>query len=126
RDAQPHNVVQERLAASQFFLQHSVTAPDGNTEGLPTAIQEAMASGTVVLSTRHAGIPEAVKEGLTGLLVDEHDEAGFSEGIRTLLSGTLDVVAMAKQARADAEANLDNRMLVQKLEKVIQDTVSKS
>ena len=43
-----HDVVRERLSRATIFLQHSITAEDGNTEGLPTAIQEAMASGCAV------------------------------------------------------------------------------
>ena len=59
---QPHPVVREKMARAAVFLQHSVTDADGNEEGLPIAIQEAMASGAVVISTRHAGIPDAVVE----------------------------------------------------------------
>jgi colanic acid/amylovoran biosynthesis glycosyltransferase len=56
------------------FVQHSITDPDtGDEEGLPASIQEAMAHGLAVISTRHAGIPEAVEEGVTGWLVDEGD-----------------------------------------------------
>jgi len=56
------------------FVQHSITDPEtSDEEGLPAAIQEAMAHGMAVVSTRHAGIPEAVIEGETGLLVDEGD-----------------------------------------------------
>src|SRR5690606_2027114 len=50
----------------------------GDEEGLPVAILEAMASGLPVVSTRHAGIPEAVIEGTTGYLVDEGDTAGMA------------------------------------------------
>jgi colanic acid/amylovoran biosynthesis glycosyltransferase len=54
------------------FVQHSITNPEtGDEEGLPASIQEAMAQGMAVVSTRHAGIPEAVVDGQTGLLVDE-------------------------------------------------------
>jgi glycosyltransferase involved in cell wall biosynthesis len=56
------------------FVQHSATDPEtGDEEGLPAAIQEAMANGLAVVSTRHSGIPEAVKDGETGLLTDEGD-----------------------------------------------------
>ena len=62
------------------FVQHSMTDPiTGDEEGLPAAIQEAMAAGMAVVSTRHAGIPEAVIEGETGLLVAEGDAAGMAE-----------------------------------------------
>ena len=73
-----HGVVSEAYKKQLFakcgvFVQHSITAADGDEEGLPAAIQEAMAAGMAVISTRHAGILEAVIEGETGILVDEGD-----------------------------------------------------
>lgn len=65
--------VAEMLSRARAYVQHSVRAPDGDSEGLPVAILEAAASGLPVVSTRHAGIPEAVEEGVTGILVNEHD-----------------------------------------------------
>jgi colanic acid/amylovoran biosynthesis glycosyltransferase len=65
---------QRLLLECDVFIQHSITDPDtGDEEGLPASIQEAMAHGLAVISTRHAGIPEAVEEGVTGWLVDERD-----------------------------------------------------
>jgi glycosyltransferase involved in cell wall biosynthesis len=67
------------LSECGVLIQHSVTDPDtGDEEGLPASIQEAMAWGLMVVSTRHAGIPEAVTEGETGLLVDERDVDGMA------------------------------------------------
>ena len=119
----PHDAVRDRLSRAQFFLQHSVTAPDGNTEGLPTAIQEAMAAGAVVLSTRHAGIPEIVRHGETGLLVAENDEPDFVNTIKLAMSGGLDVDAMADQARATAVKHLDKRLLTDRLEAMMSRTI---
>lgn len=116
--AQPHDAVRAALSRAQFFLQHSVTAEDGNTEGLPTAIQEAMASGCVTISTRHAGIPEAIDEGATGFLVDEHDADGFARAIRTGFARP-DLDAMAERARHVAENRFDNNALLKKLEATI-------
>ncbi|MCX6854127.1 MAG: glycosyltransferase family 4 protein [Verrucomicrobia bacterium] len=74
-----------------IFVQHSITNPEtGDEEGLPAAIQEAMAHGMAVVSTRHAGIPEAVIEGKTGLLVDEGDSKAMAQAF-------LEVGAFAKQ-----------------------------
>jgi glycosyltransferase involved in cell wall biosynthesis len=70
------------LAECGVFVQHSVTDPEtGDEEGLPAAIQEAMANGLAVVSTRHSGIPEAVIEGETGLLCDEGDVRGMAEAL---------------------------------------------
>lgn len=65
-----------------LFVQHSITDPDtGDEEGLPAAIQEAMAAGMAVVSTRHAGIPDAVEHGISGLLVGEGDVAGMAQAM---------------------------------------------
>jgi glycosyltransferase involved in cell wall biosynthesis len=74
------------MHASDVFIHHSVTDHEGNEEGLPVAILEAMADGLPVVSTRHAGIPEAVQEGVTGYLVEEGDSAGMSERLMRLAS----------------------------------------
>lgn len=69
-------------AECSVFLQHSLTDPEtGDEEGLPASIQEAMALGMTVISTRHSGIPEAVEHGISGLLVHERDVEGMSEAI---------------------------------------------
>ena len=83
--AQPPEFVASLLAESYAFVQHSITAPNGETEGLPVAVLEAMSSGLPIISTRHAGIPEAVSDGENGYLVDENDVDGMAEAIRRLL-----------------------------------------
>lgn len=120
--SQPHEFVREKLATAQFFLQHSITAEDGNTEGLPTAIQEAMAAGCVIVSTRHAGIPEAVEEAATGFLVDEHDRAGFTRAVRGALTRE-DAAAMGVRAREVAKVRFDNDILLKRLEAEIMRSV---
>ena len=111
------------LATTEFFLQHSVTAKDGNTEGLPTAIQEAMACGCITVSTHHAGIPEAIDEGRTGFLVDEYDQPGFTKAIAKAFAAP-NRPQMALDARAVAEQRFDNDILLKKLEAEIQRTLA--
>ena len=84
---QPNTVVQAMMSKADIFLQHSRTDPDtGDEEGLPVAILEAMGHGLPVVSTRHAGIPEAVVEGETGLLVDDGNAGGMAECLVQLAS----------------------------------------
>jgi colanic acid/amylovoran biosynthesis glycosyltransferase len=79
--------VADLMAKADIFLQHSVTDPtNGDMEGLPVAILEAMARGLPVVSTRHAGIPEQVVEDETGILVNEGDVDGMAKGILRLAS----------------------------------------
>lgn len=114
-----HAFVREKIGQAQVYLQHSVTAADGNTEGLPTSIQEAMACGTVVVSTRHAGIPEVIIEGETGLLADEHDGEGFARCLRQVLSDPEAAARMSRTARDLATERLDYRVLHGRLEEII-------
>lgn len=67
------------------FVQHSLVAPDGDSEGNPVAVMEAQLSGLPVVATRHAGIPEVVLDGESGLLVDEGDEQAMAEAITRLV-----------------------------------------
>lgn len=68
-----HEKVQNVMQQSFCFIQHSITATNGDKEGTPVAILEASASALPVISTLHAGIPEAVKHEETGFLVAEQD-----------------------------------------------------
>jgi len=71
---QPNTVVKQFMEQADIFVQHSITVPEsGDEEGLPVAILEAMAHSLPIVSTHHAGIPEAVADGATGYLVDEGD-----------------------------------------------------
>ena len=72
-------MVQQEMRGARCFVQHSVEAPDGDSEGTPLSILEASGSGLPVVSTRHGGIADAVKEGTTGFLVEEHDVKGMAE-----------------------------------------------
>lgn len=69
----PHAETLDILARCTVFIQHSVTGPDGDQEGLPVAILEALKMHIPVVSTIHSGIPEAVFDGENGYLVREHD-----------------------------------------------------
>ncbi len=84
--SQPHDVVRKTMGEASFFLQHSVTSSNGDTEGLPVAIMEAMSAGLTIVSTRHSGIPEAVIEGESGALVDEHDLDAMARELDRLLA----------------------------------------
>lgn len=81
----PEEVYKE-MQGARAFVQHSVTTEEGETEGSPVAIMEAGAAGLPVIATRHAGIPEMVLHGETGLLVDEHDVQGMADAMVRILT----------------------------------------
>lgn len=97
--AQPPEVVTSEMRQARAFVQHSVEASDGDSEGLPNSILEAGATGLPVVATRHAGIPEAVLHGETGLLVEEGDVQAMAVGMHTLLRDSELADRLGKNAR---------------------------
>ena len=97
---QPHSEVARLMQQASLFVQHSVTASDGDVEGMPVGILEAMASGLPVVATRHAGIAESVVQGETGLLVDEGDVEGMATAIAECLADPERAMAMGTAGRA--------------------------
>jgi colanic acid/amylovoran biosynthesis glycosyltransferase len=99
------DAVAARLRDADLFVLPSVTAADGDTEGTPVAIMEAMATGLAVVATRHAGIPEVVEDGVTGLLVPERDPRALAAAITSLARAPARRLAMGRAA-ADRVARL--------------------
>lgn len=84
--AQSPEIIREYLANSIAYVQHSVTAENGDSEGTPVAILEAGAAGLPLVSTKHAGIADTILHEKTGFLVDEHDVASMSHFMGRLLA----------------------------------------
>lgn len=72
------------FAAADVFLHCSVTAADGDVEGIPNVAIEAAATGLPVVATRHGGLVEAVADGETGALVPERDPAALAAALERL------------------------------------------
>lgn len=81
---QPDERINDELQRADVFLAPSVTSSDGDQEGIPVAIMEAMAMGLPVVSTLHSGIPELVDDEVSGLLVPERDPAAVARSIKRL------------------------------------------
>ncbi|MBU6300147.1 MAG: glycosyltransferase [Verrucomicrobia bacterium] len=73
------------MQRAHLFLHPSRTGSDGNQEGVPNSMLEAMATGLPVLATHHGGIPEAVTDGVSGLLVPENDGPALTAALRRLI-----------------------------------------
>ena len=109
---------------SHIFLHPSQTGHDGNQEGIPNSMLEAMASGLPVFATRHGGIPEAIENGVSGVLVPERD---YKTLTRVLLNAAEDPVFLSQIARTGAEVvrkNFDLRAEAQRLEEIYLRTIS--
>jgi colanic acid/amylovoran biosynthesis glycosyltransferase len=115
-------VVPEKLReiyyASHIFLHPSETGSDGNQEGIPNSMLEAMATGLPVFATNHGGIPEAVENGVSGVLVPERD---YEALWRALLESAQDPNLLSRLARKGADAvaqKFDQQKQVQHLEEI--------
>ena len=71
---------------ADVFTIPCVTAADGDKDGIPVALMEAMAQGIPAVSTRVSGIPELIEDGVSGLLVDERDPDALAQALGQLLS----------------------------------------
>lgn len=76
----------QALHDAHIYLHPSRTGQDGNREGVPNAMLEAMATGLPTVATYHGGIPEAIQHGHNGLLVPENDVPALAAALQQLLA----------------------------------------
>jgi glycosyltransferase involved in cell wall biosynthesis len=110
--------LRELYYASHIFLHPSETGSDGNQEGIPNSMLEAMATGLPIFATDHGGIPEAIENGISGVLVPERDHEALS---RALLEAVADRQLLARLARNGAQTvvqKFDQRTQVRRLEEI--------
>jgi len=98
----------------------SVTGANGDQEGIPVALMEAMALGMPVVSTYHSGIPELVEDGVSGRLVPERDVDALAAAIEALIDAPERWAAIGRAGRQRVEEAFDvdrlNDELVERLE----------
>jgi glycosyltransferase involved in cell wall biosynthesis len=85
RGALPHESVIQEYQHSTLFVLPCITGSDGDRDGIPNVILEAMAMQLPVISTHHSGIPEVIKSGVNGLLVPPADVQSLADAIAQLL-----------------------------------------
>jgi colanic acid/amylovoran biosynthesis glycosyltransferase len=92
--------VARTLGQAHILLAPSVTASNGDQEGTPVAILEALASGLPVISTWHSGVPETVQDGKSGRLVPERDVAALAGAIDEMANAPEKWIAFGQAGRA--------------------------
>jgi len=118
----PGFVVPERLReiyyASHIFLHPSETGSDGNQEGIPNSMLEAMASGLPVFATDHGGIPEAIENGVSGILVPERDHEALSYALLEAVQDRHLLARLARNGAAAVAEKFDQRNQIRRLEEI--------
>lgn len=105
---QPHSVLLKEAYAHHVFLQPSVTALDGDTEGgAPVSIIEMLATGIQVVSTTHCDIPEVMGDALCHLLAPERDPDALANIIRVLIENPESWSSISANGRARIVAEYD-------------------
>jgi glycosyltransferase involved in cell wall biosynthesis len=84
--ALPQDEVLEQYQQASIFTLPAVLAKDGDRDGIPNVILEAMAMQLPVVSTRHSAIPEAIEDGVNGVLIPPEDPAALAQALENLLS----------------------------------------
>lgn len=110
--------LRELFYESHLFLHPSVTGRDGNQEGVPNAMLEAMATGLPVFATRHGGIPEAVVDGESGRLVVESDDRMLADALIAAAQAPETLRAMGKAAAETVARNFDQTEQTRRLEEI--------
>lgn len=111
------------MQQARAFVQHSITTHDGDSEGTPVAVLEAGASGLPVVSTRHAGIKDAVIHEKTGFLVAEGDIARMAEHMTLLAKDPQLATDLGKAGREWISSEYSMEKSINKLWSIIAGTL---
>ena len=116
--------LRDLLYASHIFLHPSQLGSDGNQEGVPNAMLEAMATGLPVFATRHGGIPEAIDDGTSGILVEEGDYWGLARELTEAVKDGHRLTTIGEAAAKSVVEKFDQRKQIERLEQLYIETIT--
>lgn len=113
--AVPQEEVRAHYRRAWVFALPSIDAPDGNRDGIPNVLMEAMASGTPVITTANSGQAELIRHGLDGLLVPVHAPAALADAIMAVCGSDAFRERLAAGGRQRVAEAFDNRKTIEPL-----------
>jgi glycosyltransferase involved in cell wall biosynthesis len=119
----PHEEVIRYYQEAHCFVLASKVAANGDRDGIPNVLVEAMAVGVPVIATRVSAIPELVEDGVTGTLVEADNPDSMAGAIRELLLQPERAQNQVHQARLRVEQDFDNRRCILRLHALLQDAL---
>ncbi|MFQ3615156.1 MAG: glycosyltransferase [Cyanobacteriota bacterium] len=122
---QSSDVVKQWMNRASLLAVPSITASNGDSEGLPTVVVEAQAMGVPVIGSRHAGIPQAVIHGETGFLAGERDWRSLSELIILAFQNEELLRNLSFQAREHVVKKFDLNKQTEALESMYENLIEK-
>jgi len=120
----PEAELRELYAGSHIFLHPSETTAMQDQEGIPNSMIEAMATGLPVAATLHGGIPEAVADGVSGLLVPEKTPDALASALIRLASSPGMAEEMGRRATQTVREDFDQSRAIKKLEGLYDEAIS--
>ena len=115
--------VRALMMNSDIFLLPSVTGSNGDQEGIPVVLMEAMATGMPVISTYHSGIPELVENGKSGFLVPERDVEALVDRLIYLIKNQEVWPSMGRAGREFVEKKYNIKKLIKRLVTIYQELI---
>ncbi|MDI6765236.1 MAG: glycosyltransferase [Bacteroidota bacterium] len=122
---QPQTAVIKEMNKADIYLLPSVTAANGDSEGVPVSLMEAMATGLPVVSTYHTGIPELVTDGDSGFLVPEKDAHAIADRLKRLAKDAKLRTDMGRRGRKMIEDVYNHPREIDQLEKLFTNLLAK-
>jgi glycosyltransferase involved in cell wall biosynthesis len=118
-----HDELQGIYHESTIFALPCLIAADGDRDGIPNVLAEAMATGLAVVTTAVSGIPELVRNGVDGLMVPERDPQALATALQSLLQDEAQRKRLGAAARSRVCEVFDSHKTTQQLKKLFLDTM---